>query len=281
MVDGKFQPLYQAPPTSVQNVSMNIPQETEEQKVIGQSLGKAYSSIQDAGAAANAKISKYQRLGDLLGKVDTGTFAGTTTDLKAAAKSAGIDLTSLGITDDVAPAQAARAMANQLALELRNPAGGAGMPGALSDADRRFLTQATPGLTLTPGGNKLLLDYQTRLAERDRQVAKLASDYRAQRRKAGGDFDESFNDVLAKWSDAHPLFTPEDADKAKAASAAAPAASATPVTSAAPTSAAAPLPSGMTTDQVIQQAQDAIKRGADAMAVAKRLQSYGLSLPGQ
>jgi hypothetical protein len=178
-------------------------EETAFQKEVGKSLGEQYSGLMKADMNAPASVAKYQRLGQLLSSVNTGKFKGTTTDLKAAAKSLGIDLNTLGVADDVAPAQAARALSNQLALEMRNPAGGAGMPGALSDKDREFLIQSIPGLENDPAAIGTMVDYRVRLEKRAQQVAKKAREYR---RKNGGKFDERFFDDLQEWSDKNPLF---------------------------------------------------------------------------
>ena len=164
---------------------------------IGEGLGKRYTSIQDAGFAANQKMQKLDRLGGLLTSLDTGKMTPAGTELAAWAKSAGIP-----IGENLDNAQAAKALANEMALELRNPAGGAGMPGAMSDADRNYLQGLIASIDKTPGANKLLLEGMQKLSERDREVAKLAREYKRQ----NGKFDEGFYDKLAEFSDKNPLF---------------------------------------------------------------------------
>jgi hypothetical protein len=189
-------------------------QETAFQKRVGQEMGDQYSNLLKADMNAPANIAKYQRLGGLLGQVSTGKFKGATTDIKAAAKSLGIDLTALGVSDDVAPAQAARALANQVALELRNPAGGAGMPGALSERDLKFLVESIPGLENDPASIPIMIEYRVKLAKREQEVARMARAYR----KKNGKFDEGFYDELAEWSAKNPLF-PESQSAPKPAAA--------------------------------------------------------------
>jgi hypothetical protein len=101
--------------TNVNNV-----QGREADKAYGKFVGEAFADIQKAGLAAPAEIGRYRQLENLLKQVGTGKFAGTTTELKAAAKGLGVDLNALGVRDDVAPAQAAKALSSQMALELRN-----------------------------------------------------------------------------------------------------------------------------------------------------------------
>jgi hypothetical protein len=186
-------------------VQVDTRQESEFNKAVGKELGGQYSDLMKSDFAAPATIGKYQRLGSLLGQVNTGKFKGTTTELKAAAKSLGFDLNSMGVGDDVAPAQAARALSNQLALELRNPAGGAGMPGALSDKDREFLVQSLPTLESDPGAVGKMIEYRVKLAQREQKVARMARDYR----KKNGKFDEGFFDELQDWSEKNPMFSGE------------------------------------------------------------------------
>jgi hypothetical protein len=183
-------------------VTVDNRQENEFNKKVGAQMGEQYSELLRADMNAPATIGKYNRLGSLLSSVNTGKFKGTTTELKAAAKSLGIDLTAMGVSDDLGPAQAARALSNQLALELRNPAGGAGMPGALSDRDREFLVQSIPSLENDPAAVGKMIEYRVKLAEREQQVAKMARAYR----KKNGKFDEGFFDELQEWSAKNPLF---------------------------------------------------------------------------
>jgi hypothetical protein len=192
-----------APPQPV--VTVDNRGENEFNKAVGKEMGQQYSSLMQADFSAPTTIGKYQRLGSLLGQVNTGKFKGTTTELKAAAKSMGFDLNTLGVGDDVAPAQAARALSNQLALELRNPAGGAGMPGALSDKDREFLVQSLPTLESDPGAVGKMIEYRVKLAQREQKVARMAREYR----RKNGKFDDGFFDELNEWSEKNPLFANE------------------------------------------------------------------------
>jgi hypothetical protein len=76
------------------------------------------------------------------------------------------------------------------------------MPGAMSDKDREFLVNMMPGISRTPGGNKLLVETMKKLAQRDVEVAQLARDYRNRR----GKLDEGFYNELRQFSEANPLF---------------------------------------------------------------------------
>jgi hypothetical protein len=189
----------QAPAASV---TVNNKQESEFGKTVGKEFGDIYTGAIKAEFAAPRTIANYERLGSLLSQVNTGKFTGTIQEMKAAAKAMGFDLNAMGVRDDVAPAQATRQISNMLALELRNPAGGAGMPGALSDKDREFLVQSIPSMENDPTAIGKMIDYRKRLAKRDQEIGKLAREYR----NKNGRFDEGFFDELKVFSEANPLF---------------------------------------------------------------------------
>src|SRR3546814_10728693 len=150
--------------------------------------------MQEAATAATSSNARLDRLGQLLENVATGKTAPTTQAIKAVAKSAGFDLEAFGITDDVGPAEAAAALSNQMALELRNPAGGPGMPGAMSDSDRDFLRTMEAGIEQTPQGRKLMIETQKRINDRNIEIARMSRNYR----KKNGRLDEGFYDELAE-----------------------------------------------------------------------------------
>lgn len=179
------------------SVPVSFSQEKEEAKTVGKGFGEMYVDLQKGDMAAAGKIARYDRMAQLLNGVYTGKLTPLGTDVSAYAKSLGFD-----IDPKLGNKQAADALANEMALQLRNPAGGAGMPGALSDKDREFLVKMTPGLGKDPQSNQLLLETSKKLAQRERDVARLSRDYR----KRKGSLDEGFYDELAHFSDKNPLF---------------------------------------------------------------------------
>jgi hypothetical protein len=146
---------------------------------------------------SQSKLARLDRMEQLLQGVQTGKLTPTMTQIAAVADSLGVSI------DKTLPAkQAMEALSNEVALTLRNPSGGAGMPGALSDKDREFLVSMTPGLAKTPEGNQLIIDTARKLAKRSQDVAKMARAYRKQH----GHFDEGFLDELQDFADKNPLF---------------------------------------------------------------------------
>ncbi len=179
-------------------VNVNNPQESAFNKEHGKNLAETYSNLLKADTAATAKLNNLKRLEDLLrNSGNTGSIKPALTSLQAIGKQLGID-----ISDKTDFAQAAQALSSQMALELRNPAGGAGMPGAMSDKDREFLVGMTAGIDKLPQANRLIIETQRRLAQREREIARLAREYR----QRNNGFDDGFYDLLEQYAASKPLF---------------------------------------------------------------------------
>lgn len=189
--------------TPAAQVNLNNSQEGKFGQTMGEGLAKEYMGIQNAGRSAADASSRLDYLSGLLDNVETGTGAPTITAIKAGAKRMGMDLDALGIKDDVGAAQAAQVITNQMALDLRSTANGGGMPGAMSEGDRKFLQEMPPGIEKTPEGNKLIIQYWKKMKQREAQLAQWARDYKKQNK---GVYDEGFYDYAAEKSAATPLF---------------------------------------------------------------------------
>lgn len=185
--------------------TVNIEGETEYAKGLGKAMADKTNAIIDAGQQAPNKLATYQLMKEMLPNIYTGAGGDQVLQARRAAKSLGIDV------GDVSDAEFMQAMGNQMSLELRNPAGGAGMPGSLSDSDRNFLASMSPGLSKTPEGNQKLLDYRMAIEKRNIDVAQRANDYM---NTHNGRLDNNFFADLAKWSAANPLFNKSDETKA-------------------------------------------------------------------
>lgn len=181
------------------NVANQMPPEerTYDQK-IGGSMADQFMQMQEADRVASERLMNMQEIDRLLTDVYTGTGGN---QVLAAQKLAQV----LGMpSENISSKEAALAMGRQAALQLRNPAGGAGMPGAMSDQDRRFLESMVPNLEMTADGRKLLVEVNRRLALRAREVAALARRYAAQN---DGRLDVGFYDFLEQNFEGKSLFT--------------------------------------------------------------------------
>lgn len=181
-----------------QNTINMPPMEKAYDAAVGKEFAEQNIGIIKGSQDAQRKIGTLDRLGQLLAdpKVQTGAGAEAILQAKRYAKTLGVDV------GDIGGAEAVKAIGNQFALELRNPAGGAGMPGAMSDKDREFLQASVPGLQQTPEGNAKIIDYMKRVANRAVQVDKLRQDYV----RKHGRLNEGFYQKLRQHSEANPLF---------------------------------------------------------------------------
>lgn len=164
---------------------------------IAENYGKIYNDLQNAGMQAPAKIAKIKRIGSLLGDFEGGKFSGTGLDIARAANSAGFKIDS-----KLSNKEAAEALTNEVALELRSTADGAGMPGAMSDADRQFLKNMTPQMAQSADGRKTIIESRVKVMEREAQVAEMARKYKKKYNK----LDEDFFSQLQEWSNRNQLF---------------------------------------------------------------------------
>jgi hypothetical protein len=162
-----------------------------------------YDGIQKAGDAAPTNIARYRQLGDLLAGVDGNRFSPTGVEVAQIANRAG-----LNIDPKLPNKEAAAAITNQLALQLRDPSQGGGMPGALSDSDRNFLLSSVPRLGQSAEGRKMMVESAVRLNQRNADVAGMARQWvqRFGRIDTPDRNGKTFQDHLQAWSTAHPLF---------------------------------------------------------------------------
>jgi acyl-CoA-binding protein len=183
------------------NTTVKLPTlENEYDKAMGKANAETYIDLNKQGAEAGNTIAKYQQLGTLLSQPGVYQGAGGETVLQAKKIGTALGMDLSGVSD----AEAGQAISRSLALELRNPASGAGMPGAMSDQDREYLKSLVAGVGNTPEGNARLIEAKIKVEQRKREVAKLARQFTAQ---SGGRFDQAkFFDYLQKWSDTNPLF---------------------------------------------------------------------------
>jgi hypothetical protein len=78
----------------------------------------------------------------------------------------------------------------------------------ISEGDRNFVNAAFPSLSLTPEGNKLLLEILTKQAQKAIQAGKVASGYMNDKNTRATPW--GVHGAVEKWSDENPLFTTKD-----------------------------------------------------------------------
>jgi hypothetical protein len=158
---------------------------------------KIYSELNNASMKNPSKIAKFEQIGKLLEDFEGGKLSGAGFELARLGNSVGLKVdTRLGNKE------AAAAMANEMALDLRSTGDGAGMPGALSDADREFLKSMTPQMASSAEGRKQVINARTTLWRREMEVAGKARAYV----KKYGSLDQDFFSQLSQWSERNPAF---------------------------------------------------------------------------
>jgi hypothetical protein len=163
-----------------------------------------YNKIQSAGFVSATKIAKLQQLGKLLDDFNGSKLSPTGMELAQFAKSLG-----LNVDPKLPNKEASIALTNELALAMRNPENGEGMPGNFSDADREFVVKSVPNLMQTAQGRRQLIDMQIKLLQRQADVAAMARQwvFRHGRPDAVNPVTgKNFYDNLQDWSARNPLF---------------------------------------------------------------------------
>jgi hypothetical protein len=156
-----------------------------------------FTSYQSASLSNPAKMAKMERIGTLLGDFEGGKLSKAGFELARAGNSLGVK-----IDPKLSNKEAAEALTNEVALELRSTGEGKGMPGAMSDADREFLKNMTPQMASTAEGRKLIIESRIKVMERENKVAEMMRAYR----KKYSVIDEDFFTQLSGWSERNPIF---------------------------------------------------------------------------
>lgn len=112
-------------------------------------IGKRAEQL-SSSAQRQTSLNQMSRLLDT--GLKTGTLAGLSKSFKGVLSSV-LDVEIEGLAE----AEALEAISNKLALEVRNPASGMGLPGATSNRDLDFLIASIPGLRKSVKGNRLMI----------------------------------------------------------------------------------------------------------------------------
>ena len=177
-------------------MQVNIGGDKKREELDAITYSDMWKNIQDGARESDRRVMDYQLIDKLIGPAYSGKAGAGVQEVKKAAKMLGLDL------GDVAGPEAAAMVSNELALRLRNPAGGAGMPGAMSDKDREFLQGMVPGIGTTKEGRQLMIEVQKRIAKRNSEIAKDAREYRRKNRY----LDYEFEGLIAEKYEGRDLF---------------------------------------------------------------------------
>lgn len=160
---------------------------------------KQYEQINARAAGALDNLQYYDALEAALQTgVRTGSLGEFEHEVRSLATAFGIDADPAKVSGG----EVIRAIQNRMALMMRNPESGMGMPGAISDRDIQFLKAAQVGLTNTPQGNAKLLSIYRKIENRKLEIANLAEQYIAE----NGGLNAGFNQVMRDYAANNPMF---------------------------------------------------------------------------
>jgi hypothetical protein len=181
------------------NVTVDNRMENEEQKALGKGAGEAAGKLRERADAAMTNLHRIGTMEALQSRVTTGPLAGAKLNVGQWAKAVGVPEATLeawGIPKDfVGDSQAFQAQANRGVVDM---IGAGGFPANnFSDADRAFLMTTVPQLANDPRGNRLMLEFSKRVAQRDIERQRAWMAFRRDAANKGKGFDD-FNDVWAE-----------------------------------------------------------------------------------
>ena len=155
-----------------------------------------YTSRMGAWDNARTQIRDVMLLQQLIGEgIDTGYGTELMMSVRNVSGSLGFEV------DSIADQELFGAITKRMALALRNPAGGAGMPGSMSDSDREYLNAMIAGLEKTEGGNAIMLKVMEAQLRRDMKLGEMADEWMDKNGTYKG-----FRQEAQAYSDANPMF---------------------------------------------------------------------------
>ena len=186
------------------NITVNNPQETQEQKDIGKVFAEEFKLINEAGNAAVINDQKINTMLNLtqMENLNTGSFGPIRLEIEKFAEEFGFDI---GLQDTTV-AEVVQGVSGGMVLD-----GLQKFKGAISDGERKFTQSITPGLSMTKEGNKVLLD----ISKRQNQLAKAFSEEANKWVSENGGLSKKNSDGMAwgaykaAWHKANPLINPE------------------------------------------------------------------------
>lgn len=178
------------------STEVNIGGEKSFDQTVGKAYGEQFVGLQKDARDSSKTLGTINMMEKLI--QTPGFYSGLGGERSLAVNRA---LVSLGIKDaKAATAQEAfAALSNQMVLD----ASGGSLGTGFSNADRDFIIGQSPNLANTPEGNRELLGMQRKIQERKQAIAKMARDYA---RENKGRIDAGFDDLVAQFAEANPMF---------------------------------------------------------------------------
>ena len=126
-------------------------------------FGEGVGGRADARAQAGFEgLNQNVQLDRILIAMESGAETGAGQEAILNLKNLGQSMFGLEFGDDVGEQEVIRKVSNEMALRLRNPESGLGLTGNTSNKDLQFLKDSVIGLSRTPQGNLMIIDFMKR-----------------------------------------------------------------------------------------------------------------------
>lgn len=159
-----------------------------------------YADIQTQAASAGQMLGMYDIAEQALASgLRTGFGAEAEQSLRRMGQAMGLDVDEAAL----AGGELLTSVTNRMALQMRNPDSGMGMPGAVSDRDLQFLRDAQIGIDRSPAGNVRMLRAFRAMEERKVELAQMADEYIEKNER----LDIGFNEQVRRYAAQNPLFS--------------------------------------------------------------------------
>ena len=179
-------------------------------KELGKDVANSYQSYLKEGMAAKKMNMDLEPIYKLIqeGKITTGFGQGTLLGIRRLGKAVGLN------QENIADKELVAAVGNRIALMLRNPEGGLGLPGNTSNKDLEFLMAASPGLEKTPEGNMAIIGSFNKVNSFKIAIANEASRLA---KENGGVPAEDFNAKIMEFANNYKVLDKGDKQRIKVA----------------------------------------------------------------
>lgn len=170
--------------------------EFKQQTAISDIMSDEFKNVQKLGKDAPDNIVLLNKMKTYLDdpSVYTGLGAEQFLDIKKGLQGFGVTGLEKGIADTERFGAAAKKMVTD--------ATGGSLGAGISNADVRFLESRSASLGTSKEANKEIIDQAVKIEKRKMEIA----DFQRRYIKSHGSLDENYNDALASWANAHPLF---------------------------------------------------------------------------
>lgn len=192
-------------------VKLQTVAETTREKGIAERSLKREDAIDAELVGATESDSNLNRMDSALEALNTGLFGEEILSIEQFGAQFGIDLAPFFGEDPgtVPRKELVQTITNQMVINTTKTATGGGLGGrSFSDADRNFTLKTVPGLSKTPGGNRLIIQMQRLQNDRIRLKSRMADDYILEH----GELDRGWAREWSEFAKENPIYTPEFKD---------------------------------------------------------------------